>query len=234
MTERRHFIRWQINRQAKLKFEGAEAFCNCLVYDVNFKGLRISLGYRLALDKFLKVNIVLAEDFILEIEAWVVWHKRFMEANIYGLYFTRIKDSDKERIYQFVRRDFPEEISKQCWKGLEEKGGEGMLKPDFEDRRIFERFPVDLPLKFVDLYANKEGEAEVCDISAKGMGLVAKEPLKPNATLEMWLSLADTQEPLYARGAVVWSKPTVENRYRVGVSLEKADLMGLAKAIRKP
>jgi hypothetical protein len=109
-----------------------------------------------------------------------------------------------------------------------------MAKTDFEDRRIFARFPVNLPMKFVDLNANREGEAKAHDVSAKGVGFVAQEPLRPNTSLEMWLEIADNSEPLYVRGQVVWSKPAPDNEYRIGVNLEKADLMGLARVMRAP
>jgi len=235
MAERRQLTRWQINRQAKAKLESAEAFADCMVNDINFKGLKVSLGPRLEPDKFLRMNMTLADDCCLDIECWVVWHKKVMETNVYGLYFSKIKDNDKERIYQFMRRYYPQEINKQWWKGLDEmKGGETMAKTDFQDKRIFARFPVNLPMKFVDLNVNKEGEATAHDISAKGFGFVAKEPLKPNTSLEMWLDVQDKGEPLYARGEVVWSKPAPNNTYRIGVNLGKADLMGLARLIRTP
>lgn len=228
MPERRNLGRWQINQQAKVKLEGAEAFAECCINDVNFKGLKLSLSQRLTPDKFLKVQMMLSEDFILEIEAWVVWHRRVMETNVYGLYFSRIKDSDKEKIYQFVRQNFPQEINKQWW-----GGGESMAtKAEFEDRRIFERFPVSVPMKFLDAHANKEGEAETKDISAKGIGFLTGEPLKAQTSLEMWLEVREDSEPFYARGEVVWSQPAGEDRYRVGVNLEKADLMGLASVMR--
>ncbi len=101
-----------------------------------------------------------------------------------------------------------------------------------EDRRIFARLPVRLPLRFIDVGENKEGEAETQDISAKGIGLVTNEELSPRTPLEMWLQLPDRSEPLYTRGEVVWSRALEPNKYQVGVELEKADLMGMARVLR--
>jgi len=82
------------------------------------------------------------------------------------------------------------------------------------------------------LKQNKEGEAQVQDISAKGIGLITKEELSPHTPLELWLEIPDKGEPLYSRGEVAWTKKLEPDKYRVGVNLEKADLMGLSRVLR--
>jgi hypothetical protein len=79
---------------------------------------------------------------------------------------------------------------------------------------------------------NREGTGQTADISAKGIGLVADVELAPNTPLEMWLEIPDKGEPLYTRGEVVWSKMMEPNKFRIGVNLEKADLMGLSRVLR--
>ena len=107
-----------------------------------------------------------------------------------------------------------------------------MESKGMDDRRIFERIPTKFPLRFLDLNSNKEQEAEVEDISAKGVGFVASERLEPLSTLEMWLRIPDRGEPLYTRGEVAWSKMIEPFKYRIGVNLEKADLMGFSRIMR--
>lgn len=101
-----------------------------------------------------------------------------------------------------------------------------------EDKRIFARFPVAFPLRFLNSDTNREGEARACDISAKGVGLLVAEELQPRTSLEMWLSIPDKGEPLYTRGEVIWSERTEVNKYRAGVELERADLMGMSRVLR--
>jgi Tfp pilus assembly protein PilZ len=101
-----------------------------------------------------------------------------------------------------------------------------------EDRRIFARFQAKFPLKYLDLQANKEGEAQVQDLCAKGLCLLTKEALNTNTPLEMWLQIPDKGEPLYTRGEVVWSRPEGANECRAGVCFEKANLMGLSRVLR--
>jgi hypothetical protein len=232
MMDRRRSNRWQIGWQSKLKLEGAQNHCNCIVRDINFKGLNICSAIRFPRDTFLKLSLELCDDLCLDIEAWVAWHRTVESKNIYGLYFTRIKDPDKESIYQFIGKNFPKQLYAQVWKGLRQEGGGTMQEEKFEDRRIFERFETKMPLRFIDLTSSKEGEADLQDVCAKGIGFVSQQELLPQSTVEMWLKVPDKGEPLYVRGKVVWSKAAESSRYRMGVNLERADLMGLARILR--
>lgn len=226
--EHRIAARWQLDLQAKMRLEGAQVSSQCTVKDISFKGMQVSLGFRLLKDTFLKLSVALSDVVVLDVEAWVVWQKTIDGFNLYGLYFSKIKDADKEKIYQFVRQNFPKEMSKLWWKGFTpEKRGEKM-----EDVRIFARIAAQLPVRFIDLRKNKEAEGQTQDIGAKGVGLLTKERLQPNTPLEIWLKIPDRGEPLYTRGEVVWSKELKPNRCISGVSLEKADLMGLARVLR--
>jgi len=100
------------------------------------------------------------------------------------------------------------------------------------DRRIFERIPVKLPLRFLELTLNKESLAQTHDISASGIGIVADEKLLPHTSLEMWLQIPNSDVPLYTRGRVVWSESVESNQYRAGISLEKVELMKMSPILR--
>lgn len=232
MQERRGIPRWQIDRQTKLKLEGAEAFAKCQLKDISFRGLQIALGIKLPKDTFLKLSLVLAEECILNVEAWVVWQKSIEVMNVYGLYFSRIRDADKEKIYQFLRRDFPGQLSQRWWPEKIKEGGGAMKQEKFEDKRVFSRCPVDCPVRFLHPDLHQECLARAQDISAKGLGLISNIALTPHTTLELWLDIPDQAGPLYTRGEVVWSKPVGFSEYRLGINLEKADLMGLARVLR--
>ena len=101
-----------------------------------------------------------------------------------------------------------------------------------QDRRVFERIAAHLPLRFFDLIKGKEGEAQTFDISAKGLGFLSRDLVSCSTPLEIWLKVQDKLEPLYMRGQVVWSeRVAVGDQYRVGVNLERAELMGLSRAL---
>ncbi|MFA5063703.1 MAG: PilZ domain-containing protein [Candidatus Omnitrophota bacterium] len=101
-----------------------------------------------------------------------------------------------------------------------------------DDRRIFERFQARFPLRFIDPRASVEGSGETRDISAKGIGFMAKEELRLRTPLEIWLDVPDKGEPFYTRGEVAWSRMVNPSEYNIGVSLERADFMGMSRVLR--
>lgn len=100
-----------------------------------------------------------------------------------------------------------------------------------DDRRVFARFPVKFGLRFLNLWESKEGKAVTQDISAKGMGILVNETLPLYTALELWVNIPDRSEPLYTRGEVVWANKASSNKYRVGISLGKADLMEISRLL---
>ena len=66
---------------------------------------------------FANFNLALAEDFTFNVGADVAWQDNVYEKNIYGLSFNRIEESVKNRISQYVEKNFPGELVKQWWKG---------------------------------------------------------------------------------------------------------------------
>jgi len=101
-----------------------------------------------------------------------------------------------------------------------------------EDRRVFERFTAILPVNLMDLDAGKELDANTCDISAKGVGIVSQEYLTPGNRLELWLNIEDGRDPFYTKGTVMWARQEEAGKYKAGISLEKAELMGMARIFR--
>ena len=102
-----------------------------------------------------------------------------------------------------------------------------------EDRRVFERIPIAMLLRLIGLDTIKELEANTFDVSAKGLGIVIKDHLKPGDHLELWLNMPDKKEPLYTRGEVIWTKLQETGEYRTGISLEKAEFMGMSRVFRR-
>jgi len=237
MQIKRRFVRWDVDRPAKVKLEGAEAFMPCSINDISLMGMSISLTLKLELDKFLKLALAISEDFVLNVEVWIAWHRAASGVHTYGLYFSQIAEKDKENIYRFIQTHCKQELAKTWWQDVdakimvedrEEEGTEEM-----EDKRVFQRFAIKFPLRFFDANSGKEGAAQTYDVSAKGIRCITNEVLPPKTALELWLDVPDHGQALYSRGEVVWSSPQNEDgNYRVGISLEKADLMGLSRILR--
>ncbi|MDD5465796.1 MAG: PilZ domain-containing protein [Candidatus Omnitrophica bacterium] len=230
MGERRKLARWQVNQHAALKLEQAAEELFCQIKDINSKGARITLNTKLPQDSRLKMSLRLSENYAVEAEVWVAWHKVINGINHYGLYFSRIKDADKDKIYKFINRyrsnGLKQEPSPAAARVEKEKGGEGM-----HDHRIFERFRKEFSARFIGL-DGKEGQAQTFDVSAKGLGLSTTNELESKTPLEIWLDVPGSTDPLYTRGQVVWSRLAGVSGYRSGIELERADLMGVSRLLR--
>ncbi len=102
------------------------------------------------------------------------------------------------------------------------------------DRRAFARIPAALSIRFLPSGRRKKCRGQTIDVSATGIGLLSKKKLTPRTSLEMWLDLPHNRGPFYTRGEVVWSDSLTDApEYRVGVCLERAELMGLAPVLWK-
>ena len=241
MQERRRLIRWQINRQAKFRLEQAVSEAFCQLKDINCRGAQIVINTKLPEDAAFRLNLRLSQECSFEAEVWVAWHKVINGVNHYGLYFSKIQDADKQKIYNFIYALYPNDLKKERRAGqppgqFQETGvniknyaGE---TERINDHRIFERFPVHYSARFLNLDNGNEGVAQTVDISAKGLGLVCDQELPIQTALEIWLQVPNKGEPLYLRGEVAWTKASGLTNFHFGVQLEKAALMGISRFLR--
>jgi len=99
-----------------------------------------------------------------------------------------------------------------------------------EERRIFARIKIKIPLKFLKSKTATAGEAETLDISANGIGFATKEELSAGTPMEIWVKLPDHHEPIHLIGKVVWVSDLGENALkRVGVHLEEERFIELGR-----
>lgn len=118
MEERRRNGRWQINQEARFNLLAeTPLLLDGVIHDITLRGAKISLREKLPEKATLNLNIdVASELFLSAIEVTVVWRKETAEADTYGFSFNQIKDADKQKIYDFVYRNFPQEITRHWWK----------------------------------------------------------------------------------------------------------------------
>lgn len=118
MDERRNMPRWQINQEAELTVEDGIKPIPCVVEDISPGGMCISLKRNLFDEVFSNFKLTLAQDFQLDVGAHVAWRTQQYEKNIYGLSFNRIEEPIKNRIQEYVWKNFPNLLVQQWWKGL--------------------------------------------------------------------------------------------------------------------
>ena len=229
--ERRKLCRWQINKRALLKLKRAVNELYCQIKDINCIGTLVVLHTKLPLDTVFNISLRLSDNYTIEAKVWTTWHKVVNGSNHYGLYFSEIKDADKDKINKFISTFYPnDDPGKMLWleaaETQKEEGGEEM-----NDHRIFERFGKEFSARFVGL-DGKEGVAHTFDVSAKGLGLSTSHKLESRSNLEIWLDVPNSTDPLYTRGQVVWTRLAGKGGFRSGIELERADLMGISRLLR--
>ncbi len=102
-----------------------------------------------------------------------------------------------------------------------------------QERRMFERFNIEIPVKFRSLDSNIEGSGKIINISAGGGGMiVTTKYLLPGTPLEMQLFIPDDKAPLDANGKVIWLKIMEPTVFLAGVQFDKVDFMGMSRALR--
>lgn len=106
-----------------------------------------------------------------------------------------------------------------------------MPESNSENKRQAERLKLILPVKYLNLNSNKEGQAKLRDISDKGIGLVTDEALPVDTPLDIWLQMPDGG-CVYVRGEVAWVKELGSDNYMVGIKLSKEELKSMQLAIR--
>jgi len=104
-----------------------------------------------------------------------------------------------------------------------------------QERRIFERFDIEVPVTFrsLDNNNNIEGSGKIINISAGGGGMVVTTKyLLPGTPLEIQLLIPDNKPPLNVNAKVIWLKAMEPTLFLAGVQFDKVDFMGVARALR--
>jgi hypothetical protein len=229
MYERRRLSRWQINQRALFRLRQAVNESYCQIKDLNAVGVQLVLHTKLPMNAAFKMSLRLSENYTIEAKVWASWHRVINGSNHYGLYFSEIKEADKDSINKFISTFYPnDDPDKMLWLETDAngKGGEQM-----NDHRIFERFKKEFTARFVGL-DGQEGTAQTFDVSAKGLGLTTSQQLESQSNLEIWLNVPNSTDPLYTRGQVVWTKLANKGSFQSGIELERADLMGISRLLR--
>lgn len=98
-------------------------------------------------------------------------------------------------------------------------------KSTSNNRRIFARIPIKLPLRFLEEGKTKKTQAQIINLSGNGIGFVSKRQLSPNTPVEIWVNIPSRNEPVYIAGKIVWSQNLVvhHQEWRSGVLLNNAN-----------
>jgi c-di-GMP-binding flagellar brake protein YcgR len=97
-----------------------------------------------------------------------------------------------------------------------------------EERRKFVRLDTSVRVRYkVLMPTNDHNDTNSRDLSAGGIKIEVKEPIKPSTLLWLEIKLPSENDPLEAKGEVIWQEKiiTTENdRYEMGIKFLEMDL----------
>jgi c-di-GMP-binding flagellar brake protein YcgR len=97
-----------------------------------------------------------------------------------------------------------------------------------EERRKFVRLDTSVKVRYKVLVNTEDhNDTNSRNLSASGVKIEVKDPVKPNSVLWMEIALPNEADPLQAKGEVVWQEKisTSENiRYEMGIKFLEMDV----------
>ncbi len=104
-VEKRLLPRWKIAAAAKIKWQGAKDYVACEVKDLNMRGFSLALTEKIP-EASCRAELYFNEKYFFDIEICVTWHKEVEAKQVYGIRFLKVRDSDREKIYQMMKENF--------------------------------------------------------------------------------------------------------------------------------
>ena len=105
LVEKRFLPRWKIAAPAKIKWQGSKDYAACEVRNLNMRGFCLAMAEKIPAANA-RVELYFNEKYFFDIEVSVIWHKEAEAKQIYGLRFIKVRDLDREKIYQMMKENF--------------------------------------------------------------------------------------------------------------------------------
>ncbi len=104
-NEKRLLPRWKISAPAKIRRYEDGDYLPCQVRDLNMRGFCLILDTKIT-EYNGRIELYFNEKYFFDIEVSVTWHKEIDNKQIYGFKFLKIRDADKEKLYQMMKENF--------------------------------------------------------------------------------------------------------------------------------
>jgi hypothetical protein len=109
--ERRMLPRWAIYAKAKIRLKDEDAYVDCEVRNLSMRGFCLATSLKLP-ECCPALTLYFNEKYFFTAETNVIWRKDHDGRHSYGMRFVKIRDTDKEKIYQMMHQDFPQHLQK--------------------------------------------------------------------------------------------------------------------------
>lgn len=107
--EQRSIPRWEISAKAKIKWDEVLGFVECEVKNLNMKGFSVIAAGKIP-QECQQITVFFNENFFFTVDVRIVWSHELENKSVYGMQFVKIRDDDKEKIYQMMQTNFPEQF----------------------------------------------------------------------------------------------------------------------------
>jgi len=101
-----------------------------------------------------------------------------------------------------------------------------------EDKRIFERFSAQFPVKFKDSREDFGAEVFLRDASAEGIRISTKERFFLDDHIDLEVELPDGAEPMVLSGRVVWVKFVNLTLWDLGVQFSQVNFLKMQRLFK--
>ncbi|MBF0504931.1 MAG: PilZ domain-containing protein [Candidatus Omnitrophica bacterium] len=116
MDERRQLPRWQVKKEAKVWLPQRQGFSHCVIEDINLKGMCASFDRQLPQEQPLNMSLSLDDNFdFMKVEVNLPWVKEEQGRYVYGMFFNKISEQDKDRVYQYISDNCSGQFKEKWW-----------------------------------------------------------------------------------------------------------------------
>lgn len=95
------------------------------------------------------------------------------------------------------------------------------------DKRMFERMGCGFKVEVYNPASYSRDEADICDFSAGGLGLLSSSALPRNDEVEVKIRFSQHSAPVLERAQVAWAKQELRGQWRIGLRFPEIRLSRL-------
>jgi hypothetical protein len=103
---------------------------------------------------------------------------------------------------------------------------------NFAEKRAFLRYPINIPVGYLEPYSRTETFGLTRDISEEGLCIISDRPMLQDSSVDVYLRLKDDSRRIHRRGRVAWSKMIEQGKYYNGIRLDDEHLNSIDLVLR--
>jgi hypothetical protein len=103
---------------------------------------------------------------------------------------------------------------------------------DYSEKRAFLRYPISIPVGYLEPYSRTENSGLTHDISEEGLCIVSERAMLADSCVDVYLRLRDDDRRIHRRGRVAWSRMIEPGKFYNGIRLDDEHLNSIDLVLR--